>query len=137
MAAAPSVHRISKEDLKDAPSWIDRLLSPLNSFMESVYSALNGKLTFGTNIQGQFKVINLVAGAAATNNTFTFTHTLGSNAKINGVVVVHATEVSTQAYTPVSSAVFVSWRQSGQQIVIDAITGLTNTKQYNVTVLVF
>lgn len=43
--------RIRREDLKEAPAWIDGLLGTLNSFIERVVSALTGRLTFQDNFQ--------------------------------------------------------------------------------------
>ncbi len=36
----PSQKKILREDLKDAPAWVNGLIGPLNAFMESVYQAL-------------------------------------------------------------------------------------------------
>lgn len=134
MAKLPTQRRLSKEDFPSAPDWFDRAISVLNSFMRDVYAALNGQLTFGQNVAGMLKEFKLVAGAAAANNTFTFTHDLKK--KPEGVTIQQLTAVSGN-YSPVTSAVSLSWRlNDNQEIVIDAITGLTNGTTYNIRVLV-
>lgn len=46
-----AVRRILKESLGggEKPGWLDGMLSALNPFMEQVYLALNGNLTFSEN----------------------------------------------------------------------------------------
>ncbi len=134
MAKLPTQRRVSKEDFPDAPSWFDNFTAIISSFMREVYSALNGNLTFGENVNGMVKKFRITAGAAPENNTFTFTHEL--KLKPFGVYPCQVTQV-TGSYAPITSAVFVSWRlNDGGQIVIDAITGLTNGSIYDITVLV-
>jgi hypothetical protein len=58
MAFLPPVKRISKEDLPEAPSWVEKLIYPVNLFFDSVYRALNGRLTVPDNISGQIKEIS-------------------------------------------------------------------------------
>lgn len=50
----PVIRKIRKEDMgADVPQWVDRLLSPLNQFIEQVGIAVTGRLTFGDNIAGK------------------------------------------------------------------------------------
>jgi hypothetical protein len=44
MAALPKFRRIQREDIKDAPKWVDGLLYILNGFMEGIYLALSHSL---------------------------------------------------------------------------------------------
>jgi len=134
MAGLPTQRRLSREDFPAAPSWFDIAMGVLNGFMNDVYLALNGTLTFGTNIAGMIKSFRVTAGATAADNTFTFTHTLKK--KPEGVIPISVTAV-TDNYSPVTSAVTLSWRMNDTgQIVIDAITGLTAGTIYDLKVLV-
>ena len=134
MAQLPQQRRISREDFTEAPHWFDKMILILTSFMNDVYQALNGNLTFADNVSGMIKSFRITAGAAAANNTFTFTHTLKK--KPEGVLLMQVTAVSGN-YSPVTSAVTLSWRLNDDgQIVIDAITGLTNGTSYDLRVLV-
>jgi|GEM_PF-1913115 len=133
MSKLPSITGLKREDFKDAPDWIDRFLSPLNTFMRTVYEALNGNLTFGDNISGFVKEFTITAGAAAENNTTEFVH--GLKRQPTGLLIMQVTQVSSN-YAPITSAVTLSWRRGVGSIVIDAITGLTNGTQYTFRVLV-
>ena len=53
MASLPPIRRISKEDLQEAPDWVEKLIYPINLFFDSVYRALNGRLTFEILLIGQ------------------------------------------------------------------------------------
>lgn len=133
MAGLPSVRRILKEDLKEAPSWIDRLLLPLNMFLDSVYSALNKNLTFGDNVKGQFKSFTVKAGVAATDNIYEFACSISNP---QGVILLSVVQQS-NTYTPLTSAPQIaSWSYSDGMIYIDSITGLTNGEKYLIKVLV-
>ena len=132
MAKLPPIKRLTKEDMKEAPSWIDRLLSPLNQFLDSVYRALNGQITFGDNITAQRFTTELTAGAAATNNTFKFTPTLNKRPEFL-IWKVYEKDVN---YTAIGSAVWIDWHYDGDFVQISAITGLTDTKSYIINLLI-
>lgn len=133
MAKLPSIVRLSREDYKDAPSWFERFLTPMNTFIRTVYEALNGNLTFGDNVAGFEKEFTITAGAAATDNTATFSYSLKKEAR--GLLLMRATQTADN-YTPVAAAVGLSWRKGNGEIIIDAISGLTNGNQYTIRVLV-
>lgn len=132
MSALPPIKRITKEDLKDAPSWITRLLYPLNQFLDSVYGALNRNLTFEENIRAQITTFTIVAGAAASNNTTSFALTL-KRIPI-GLFVVNKRKVSGN-YAAIGAAVEVEWNYDGTAVQITSITGLTNGSTYSFTVI--
>ena len=44
-----NIRRVAKEELKDAPAWIDPMLTAYNYFMEQTTQALLGQLTYGDN----------------------------------------------------------------------------------------
>jgi hypothetical protein len=139
MAKFPQIKRISLEDFRDAPKEVrptlERLIGLLNPFLTTVYGALAGNLTIGDNVVGMFKTFEITAGAAAINNTFTFTHTLKTKPQACHVVKVEQIAGTT---VPITSPVFVSWHvgEDANQIEIDAITGLTAASRYNITVKV-
>lgn len=49
----PANSSLRTEDFPSEQSWISKLLFPLNSFLISVTTALNGNITFGDNIPCQ------------------------------------------------------------------------------------
>ena len=132
MATLPPIKRITKEDLKDAPAWIDRLLYPLNLFLDFTYRAMNGNLTFVDNITAQKYGFTITAGAAATDNTLKFTPTINKRPEF---ILCTATEKNTN-YAPIAQAVYVEWFYDGSFIQISSITGLTNGKIYDFLILI-
>lgn len=50
-----SINKIWKKDIPEAPDWLNKVLDPLNQFMDSVSSALRGRLTFGDNLYCEAK----------------------------------------------------------------------------------
>lgn len=139
MAKFPPIKRIELGDFSDCPKdfrpSLERLVVLLNGFLTAVYDALAGNLTVPDNIAAQFKTFDITAGAAAANNTTSFTHTLRTKPQACHVVKAEEIAGTTVALT---SPVFVSWHvaDSPKMIDIDAITGLTNAKKYRITVKV-
>jgi len=134
MSQLPPYRRIGLEDVKGAPSWIESLIYILNNFMETVYGALNRNLSFSENFRGEFKTVNLTAGATADTNKFRFTTAL--KLKPTGVIPMSVTEVGGNYVVLTNPISIPSWRWESGQIIVESIAGLTNTKQYQVTVLV-
>ena len=132
MAQLPPIKRLTKEDMKDAPSWIDRLLFPLNQFLDSVYRALNGQIDFVDNIKAQRYSIQITAGASAASNTFKFKPTLKKRPEFI-LSTVFRKDVN---YAPIGSAVYLDWYYDGEFVQVSSITGLTNTYVYSISLLV-
>lgn len=138
MAQLPTQKRINREDLKNAPAWVDALIGPLNSFMESIYSAINKNLTFGDNIQGQIRTIEFTTSSTYTSsNTWTnMSFSSGLRAvKPKGVLVLQILEQSSN-FTPVMKGVTIDWLENSGIITIYFVSGLKNSTTYSLTVLV-
>ena len=86
MAALPTIKRVQRSDLGgDVPVWVDSLLSPLNQFIEEVYSAFNRNLTIPENVKGQIKIINFRTDVNYSSKVFseiTYLNTLGRKTQI-------------------------------------------------------
>lgn len=59
MALPPQVTGLSREDLPDAPPWIDRLLPKLNQALKGGANALNRQLTFADNFAAEIRDITV------------------------------------------------------------------------------
>jgi hypothetical protein len=133
MAGLPTIKRISREDYKDAPGWLDRFIFVLNEWMDSLYNALNRNLTFGDNIRSEIKTMQITAGATADLNTFKFT--LKNNFYVQGLILLSAKDLAA-SYTIITAAPQIgSWRYADGMVYVDSIAGLTNGHNYNITVL--
>jgi hypothetical protein len=128
----PKIKRLSREDFKEAPAWIDRLLYWLNVLIEYVTLAFNKNITFDENIQSQIKTFSLTAGAAASNNTIQFMATMAVVPR--GLILMRVVD-QVGNYTPVGAAVGIDWRYEAGNIFITSISGLTSGHVYDVTVL--
>jgi len=133
----PSQSKVLKEDLKDAPDWVDQLIFPINSFMANVYQCLNKNVTLQDNI-GSFIYAFTYKTAAdypvATNQPpIEFLNQLKT--KPIGVIVLQAYEKTTYVAAP--GPVYVPWIENNGSIVTGVITGLEADKSYLIRLAVF
>lgn len=133
----PTAKKVLKEDLKDAPDWVNNLIQPINAFMENVYQCLNKNVTLQDNI-GSF-IYTFTYKTAATYPSPTdqepveFLNQLKT--KPIGVVLLQAYEKTT--YTAAEGPVYVPWIENNGSIVLGIITGLEPEKSYLIRLAVF
>lgn len=123
----PSYRRLNKSDYKEEfQPLVEQMSYSLNSALESVLDALNGKLTFGDNISSQLKEFTIKKGGTAKVS-------VPPNTKINGLVVIYA--MGQNQETP-ESAVFCSFIQKDTTVEIVDITGLKDNITYTVRIII-
>jgi len=128
----PSQKRILREDLKDAPSWVDGLIDPINSFMETTYQALNKNIS-SENLAEQIKELTVITPSTyPVMDNITFQSSLKT--KAIGCVVIQAFIKST--YVPAAGPVYIPWIEENGVIVIYPIKGLEASKTYIIRVSV-
>lgn len=132
----PSVRRIDRSSLKEAPSWIEALLTPLNSFMQSVYALLDGGLTIGANVQGQFRSIGFTTPADYASGGFE--RLVISNPLRNPATCVIIAKISeaTSADPLLTSATSVQWSPDPDGVKIRYVAGLQADTRYSATFLI-
>lgn len=131
MAQLPSVKLINREDIgPDAPEWIDKLLYPINLFMQAVYQALNKQLT-DANTLSQSRTFSLIGDATAANNVYAFQTDYLTTP---GEVVLQKVERADGQNAIFTAAPFVSWNYRNGTFNVLAITGLSTGVRYNVSV---
>lgn len=133
----PSFNRILREDLKEAPTWVDKIIYPVNSFFENIYHALNKGLTFEENIASQIKELSFTTssgynGTVAQWRVINFTSLLKKRAK--GLIILQLSQVEA-VYTPIEDDVSMDWQDVNGDIQIGLIRGLTASKSYQLRVL--
>ena len=136
MASLPTIKRVQRSDLgSDVPVWVDSLLSPINQFIEEVYSAFNRNLTIAENVKGQIKTITFRTPSNYTSKGFdeiTYLNTLGRKTQI--LIIGYIEEIGTPKKK--HDAVTISWYVNNDgTISFQYMTGLDNSKQYNITLL--
>lgn len=133
MGKLPSIKKILREDLKDAPGWVNGIIDPVNQFMENVYSILNKNITFSENISSFVKEITYKTPTSyPAMDPVEFSNTL--RVKATGVFVLQAVEKST--YAPAPGPVYVPWVEDNGIIIVSPITGLAADKTYIIRLLI-
>ena len=131
----PTAKRILREDVKGIADQIGPVIDTLNSFMETVYQAMNRNMTFHENIRCQVKEIpyrtpsTYPAGVEKTK----FLSEL--KVKATGLWPVFAVDKSD--YSPAAGPVYIPWVEDDGEIVISTITGLEASKIYTIRLIVF
>lgn len=139
MAKLPSIKRVSREDIKQAPGWIELLLTPMNTVFESLYSALNKNLTFSENIASQQKELEFTtASDYVANGTFVpLTFQLNMKYRPFSLQICQIIDQTTGAYIPIKEPVSCagSWLNLNGVITVSYITGLADSRKYKVVFL--
>lgn len=129
MAQLPSIKLISREDLgPDAPDWTEKLLYPINLFMQSVYQALNKQLT-DDNTKSQIKSFSIIGSATPEENVYSFTTDYATTP-----IEVALLKVERADNNPIIFAVapYVSWTYRNGSLNVIGITGLSTGVRYTV-----
>ncbi len=139
MASLNKIYRILVEDLgADVPESVRKLLSPINTFFESTYSALNKDLTFNENIRSIYKEFVITTPSTYTSSNdfqkITFKNPLKTN--LDTILISQIAE-DNDNFIPVYKANSVSWKEYNKTVTIYHISGLENDKAYKVKLLCF
>lgn len=137
MSNLPTLQRFDAGDYKEAPSWfIQKFLNALNLFTQPTYNILNQGIQVMNNTAQEIYSFSLTSGAAATNNTYSFTPKKFAG-KPNGVVLGQCYNASAVVPTAIGNPVTFDWYWNGSQIKILAIYGLSNGSTYNFSLWIF
>lgn len=138
MARLPLIRRISREDIQEAPNWIERLLFPLNQFMETVYQALNKDLTFSENIRSQTAEVTFETSAAYDGTVANFTTVQLQRslpARAQGILLLQIAE-NASSPSPIDGPVYVDWLDNNGVISINHVSGLNASTSYVMRLLI-
>jgi hypothetical protein len=64
MATPPTVRQLTREAIGEVPEWFDRVLQPLNQFLQQVGDGLTGGLTPEKNFAQQWLPLTVTEGVA-------------------------------------------------------------------------
>lgn len=126
MGKLPSIKNLIIEDFPDQRGWIQKLIYPINSFMELVFLNLNKGLTFNENMLAFTKEVPFIGGSTASFKNL-------MKARPIGLWIVDARQADD--YNAIlSSALYADWAYNqNNEIVINNISGLTSGKKYSIT----
>lgn len=128
MAKLPPISRFLREDFP-GQDWIDKLLWPLNQFMNTIYGAMNKNLTLNDNCACQIKTISVTSdGSGNASTSFAW----GLSAIPTDVWV---SRVTTTSGSNPSGAVGILWEYDGTKISVGTIFGLANSSTYNIRII--
>lgn len=137
MAVLPATKRITRADLgEDVPEWVDNLLSPLNSFIEQIYTAFNKNISIPENIASQIVQLDINTNSNYSSGEFpntAFKRNLSKKANI--VLIGQVKDLSDNEYKFVAGG-YPSWEDNNGTINIYYIPGLDDSKKYRVNLLV-
>lgn len=131
----PTQKKILREDLKDAPSYVNGIIEPVNTFMEAVYQALNKNITLQDNIASFIKELIYTTPSTypAGVEDVSFRNTLRT--RPTGVMVMQAYERT--AYVAAPGPVYVPWIEDDGNIIVSTVTGLVASKTYLIRLVIF
>lgn len=139
MANLPSQKRILEQDLgSDVPSWTRKLLSPLNSFFESLYSAFNKDITFNENIRSEYRefIVNTSANYTISNEFQVIKFKNNLKEKVDTIIISQIAEDKPN-FIPIYKPVTLSWNEYNKEITIHFVAGLEDNKSYKMKILLF
>lgn len=130
-----SFRRIITQDFKkEFQELIEQLGSNINDGFNSVYSALNKRLTFADNISCTVKTINVTVDSSG-NLLQPVSFGLDvQNTPVMGVVVVSATNLTNSVVYPTSTP-WISFTQNANTIIINNIKGLPANNIFTLKVI--
>lgn len=135
MAKLPSFKRLFKSDYPaEQQNLVESLSSSLNIGIESLYEALNKKLTFKDNFLGATKEVLIEVNSAGEPKVTTGFSLDGITTPVEGLIVVRAENITNSVTYP-TGGVFITYTQSGGTIIINHITGLQANNKYKLKVI--
>lgn len=131
----PSLKKLLREDLKDAPEWFDVVIQAFNTLVDAVYFVLNRNVSFQDNISCIIKEIEFYTPADYDTggfNSFTVNNSLKRKivAAICGQV-----KYSRIGYQPIKQAVTLDWQELDGVVSINYVSGLESSKYYKISLV--
>jgi len=132
MAKLPQIKRLATEDFPDLEG-IEKLLQPLNEFMESIVLALNNQLTVGENLIGLEREITVRTDSGGDPlEVAAFAWTLRQRVPVHAIV----TRVITRSGVAPVAATGVTWSFDGNAVKINDIFGLSPSSEYLINLII-
>lgn len=127
MSKITSTDKIAVEDFKEQKSWIEKLLNPINQFMQDALQILNSGITLRDNLIHQEYEISLPTDGVRTTVSFSFKW----NQKQVPTFVFIAQLVESASLT--CPAVGFAWQYANGSLTC-SLTGLSASKDYTLKV---
>ncbi len=136
MARLPSFRRVFLSDYSEEEQpLVSKLSQTINQGLETLFDALNKKISLGDNILCTVKDVVIQVDSSGTPQNAT-SFQLDITGTIVGCVVLKAENLTNTAVYPTSSP-FISYTQTQNGIRIDHVTGLQSNNQYRLRIVAF
>jgi len=133
MAKLPSFKRLYEQDFpEDQQSLVQQLAVTINSGFEVLYEQLNGKLVLNENLAAYTKEITVTVGTTGLPIGKTSIKKTSTD-RIQGISVIRVDNLTNSSTYP-STAVFISFTETTDSIIINHITGLVAGNLYRINV---
>jgi hypothetical protein len=137
--ATNNITEFRKEDYQGSPSWWDRAIYNLNILIDFVLALNQTISTLATTVAAvpTFQTVTFTQTSASDStthpehNTYSFASTLKTAPKQLLI------SVSNSSYPVFTTPPAASWHYVNGTVYVDAISGLSNSTQYNFTVTIF
>jgi hypothetical protein len=137
--ATNNITRFRKEDYEGSPSWWDRAIYNLNLLIDYIYAINQAITSITTSLAAQptFQTYQITQTSASNSTTHPEANTLHFTSTLKNAPKQLLISVSNASYPVFTSAVYASWHYVNGVVYVDAITGLANSTQYNLTITIF
>ena len=112
-------YKIRREDVPEAPEWLNKIIDPINSFFEDINKLVNKNISNSDNINCEIKEFTL----STTDFPYDFNTKL-----IPQLVTIGFIEQVADYHVALSAAITLDWTYQNGVITIENIIGLTAGK---------
>jgi len=135
MAKLPNFRRLYSSDFEpDKKDLIDRLGTSLNNAIETLFDALNKKLTFRDNISATIVELSVTVNSGGVPNKPTSFKLDARQTIVEGLMVIDAVGTTDPLLFP-TAGVFVSFTKNENIIIIRNVKGLQAEKPYTLKII--
>ena len=128
----PVIDELRKEDLPDAPEWIDPIINAYNRFAKFMYRALDRNLTIKENLSGDIIVLDKIS-----QNDIDIGYKVKTRVSPSAVLIGKIAKRDVGSHETITDAVSIDWTYQDGFITIHNITGIDSTSNYNINLLVW
>lgn len=124
----PAYKKIRKENIPEAPKWVDFIINPFNEFVEKVYSLFNKGITFDDNINS-----DKITLPGFTTNDLPYTFQNRIKGIPAGLQVIKA-QIEAGSFIQIGAPVFPEWEynSANNSIILHNLTNLSSDKKYSI-----
>lgn len=136
----PNYKKLFKQDYaQEYQELVDALAASLNIGIETLYNALNKRLTFRDNFAVTIKDVEVTVNASGIPTTSTG-FSIDANQRVDGLDVWRVDNLTNTTAYP-TGGVFITWTQGTAQtanaVTINHVTGLVTGNKYRIRVVAY